>query len=184
MAEFNVKTADEWFEELVAIVHSIGGLENLTVDRTTDIGAEIYAIAKALALGDIQRALILRDAHPSLASRFGLMLRADELGISYDENTSDDELRAAVLLAERTSVGTLAWYEGIIPMMFPEKVTEAQAVSGNRGPGSVTITIFYQGESVSDDVVEEVQSYFDGEASRLTTDRVYVRSPRQFGFEL
>jgi hypothetical protein len=181
MAVFTTKTADEWFAELTAVVQGVSGLESLTIDKTTDIGAEIYAIAKALALGDIQRAVILRDSHPSLASRFGLMLRADELGLTYDTNTSDDELRAAVLLAERTNIGTLAWYEGIVPLLFPTQVTEARAVAGNRGPGSVTITIYYQGESVGDDVIAEVQEYFDGDDGRLTTDRVVVRSPRTIG---
>lgn len=179
MAKFTPRNSYEWFDVLKAIVlgELVGtDLEGLTIETTTDIGAELFALADALAKGDVQRSIIFWESHPHLATRFGLQLRADELGITYDAGTGTEELRQLILLAERTSVGTRAWYEAVVPLAFPQLVSEVAVIVSRRGPGSIEINLFRNGSLVSDSVVEEVQAFFNGETARLTTDRVYISS--------
>lgn len=179
MAEFTPRNSFEWFDFLKAIFlgELVGtDIEGLTIDTTTDIGAELFALADALAKGDVQRSIIFWEAHPHLATRFGLQLRADELGITYDAGTGTEELRQLIILAERTNVGTRAWYEAVVPLAFPQDVTEVTVATSRRGPGSIEINLFRNGSPVADSVVEQVQAFFDGETARLTTDRVYISS--------
>jgi phage-related baseplate assembly protein len=178
VADFVPRTASEWLAVLVANFTAKAGF---TPAEGTTLHAMLYGLAVALAASDVQRSLIFWEVHPELATRLGLELLADDLGVSYSGATTDNSLRAAVKLARTTAVGTRAWYESLPAMLYPSQITSALAAKNVFGPGSVRVMVYYNGGPVDDATVEALQSDFNGDDYRPLTDRVTVSTPAPGG---
>ena len=174
MAEFVPRNAGEWMTRLLTNFNTQAGF---TPAEGTNLYAMLYALAVALASSDVQRAMIYWEVHPELATRLGLELLADDLGVSYSSSTTTASLRAAVRLARLTAVGTKAWYEGLPPLLYPKRITSALASKNFYGPGSIRLVVYYNGGPVDDDTVDALQVNFNGDDYRPLTDRVTVETP-------
>ena len=171
MPEYEPKTAGEWLAILLSNFQSKAGF---TPDDGTVLHALLYALSVGLAQGDVQRTLIYWQVHPELATRLGLELLADDLGISYSQATPTSTLRGAVRLARLSAIGSKAWYEALPPILYPTKVTSARATKDLRGVGSVVVQVFFNGQPVDKATVAALQQDFDGDDFRPMTDRVRV----------
>ena len=178
MAEFDPKTPSEW---LAIILGNFGTVAGFTPEEGTNLYAMLYAVAVALAASDTQRTMIYWEPHAELATRLGLELLADDLGVSYSQATTSATLRAAVRLARLTNIGTKGWYEGLPPLLYPKKVTSALAIRGHKGPGSVGVIVYFNGGQVDNATVEALQADFNSDDCRPLTDRVTVSTPVFYG---
>ncbi len=170
------KTANEVFNDMKTQLQQEA--PQITNWRTRGVVRSILTVVAAAVsmLWDRIKMLYL-DLWAQYSDRTTLRRYYELWGLSWSDSIDTETARKQVLAMYRQQgKGSKAWYRSVVLSQFAEYVTDATVSVRERGPNTVDIQISYNGGPVYEDMVDEVQDFFETDENNVVGAEVLVQS--------
>ena len=132
-------------------------------------------VAAGISIAYIALEYVYWNIFATYADRESLRRMYEDWNVAWDNPTTDNARKTVLNKLRQKGTGTSQWFEDACTLNFDE-VTEATAVIGARGLGTVDVTVTYHHLPVSEDVIEDIQAFFDSEDNDVVCCDVLVKT--------
>lgn len=170
------KTANEVFNDMKTQLQSEA--PQITNWRTRGVVRSILTVVAAAisTLWDRIKMMYL-DLWAQYSDRTTLRRYYELWGLTWSDSIDTETARKEVLAMYRQKgKGTKAWYRSVVLSEFADYVTDATVSMRERGPNTVDIQVSYNGGPVYEDMVGEIQDFFEQDENNVAGAEVSVTS--------
>jgi hypothetical protein len=121
--------------------------------------AILRVTAAAIRLLYVTLEFLYWNIFPTYADRTSLRRYYEDWGLPWDAPTTENARKTVLNMYRQKGCGTKQWFRDTVLFNFDE-VTSADVTFGLRALNSCDILVKYHNQSVSDDVLEDIQTYF------------------------
>lgn len=170
------KTANEVFNDMKAQLQNEA--PQITNWRTRGVVRSILTVvAAAISLLWDRIKLMYLDLWAQYSDRTTLRRYYELWGLTWSDTLGTETARREVLgMYRQKGKGTKAWYRSVVLSEFSEHVTDATVSMRGRGPNTVDIKVSYNGGQVYEDMVDEIQDFFEQDENNVAGAEVKVTS--------
>lgn len=170
------KNANEVFNDMKTRLQTEA--PQITNWRTRGIVRSILTVvAAAIALLWDRIKMMYLDLWAQYSDRTTLRRYYELWGLTWSDTLDTETARREVLAMYRQKgKGTKAWYRSVVLSEFSEYVTDATVSMRLRGPNTVDIKVSYNGGPVYEDMVDEIQDFFEQDENNVAGAEVLVAS--------
>ncbi len=170
------KTANEVFNDMKSQLAAEA--PQLTNWRTRGVVRSILTVvAAAISMLWDRLKILYLDLWAQYSDRTTLRRYYELWGLTWSDSLDTEVARQNVLAMYRQKgKGTKAWYRSVILANYKDFVTDATVAMRERGPNTVDVTVSYNGGPVYEDMVTEIQDFFDQDENNVVGAEVKVSS--------
>ena len=139
------------------------------------IKAIFRVTASAIRLLYVVLEYLYWNIFPTYADRQALRRMYEDWGLTWDSPTTSNARKTILNMYRQKGVGTIQWFSDTVLFNFSE-VTNALVEAGIRGLNTIDITVSYHSRSVPDDIVSDIQSYFEQDDKAVCGIDVLVKT--------
>ena len=170
----NFKTEGEIFNDLKTRITNY-------IPELTDFspGSIIRAILRVIASGIRMLYVTLEylywNIFPTYADREALRRYYEDWGLTWDNPDTETARKTVLNMFRQKGIGTKKWFEDSVLLNFDE-VDNVEVEVGLRGINTVDITVSYHNLPVPDDLIQEIQNFFDSDDKKICGIDVFVKT--------
>ncbi len=152
------------------------------ISEIPDVNAAriVKAICRSVSAGIRLLFVVLEflywNTFATYADREALRRHYEDWGLTWDSPTTSDARKTVLNMYRQKGVGSKKWFEDTILLNFDE-VTSAIVEIGVRGINTVDVTVSYHNSSIPDDVLQDIQDFFDLDDKDICGIDVLIKNP-------
>jgi hypothetical protein len=170
------KTANECYNDMKAQLQNEA--PQITNWRTRGVVRSILTVvAAAISMLWDRLKMMYLDLWAQYSDRVTLRRYYELWGLEWSDSLDTEVARQNVLAMYRQKgKGTKSWYRSVVLSNFKDFVTDATVSMRERGPNTVDVVVSYNGGAVYEDMVTEIQDFFDQDENNVVGAEVKISS--------